>query len=173
MRQITLALVTIAVTSATGCGNETTAPEEQTVLEAVTPPPGASGVSPSGEVTVSFSGPMAEGMEQYMDLHEGDISGPVVPMSCGLSPDHRAMTCVPDQPLRPRTRYTLHIGAGMLDGSGRPVETETHGMGLGGEPVTGQMMGDMHGGQPRGMMAPGWEHPGDGHLGMAFGFETA
>ena len=65
------------------------------------------------------------------------------------------------------------MGSGMMDGSGHPAEIESHGMGMGGQPVSGGMMGGMHDGQPTGMMGDGWEHPGDGHLGMAFTFQTS
>ena len=65
------------------------------------------------------------------------------------------------------------MGAGMMDASGRPVDMEAHAMVMGGQPVTGQLMGGMHGGQPTGMMGSGWMDPGDDHLGVAFGFETA
>jgi hypothetical protein len=43
---------------------------------------------------------------------------------------------------------------------------------MGGQSVTGQMMGGMHGGQPSSMMGPGWRHSGDDHVGMAFTFES-
>jgi hypothetical protein len=122
---------------------------------------------------VRFSQPMAGGVEQYVDLHQGGIDGPVVPMPCELSDDRSTLTCTPGQPLQSGTAYTIHIGAGMMDEGGRPVEVEDHGMGMGGQPVTGGMMGGVHGGQSTGLMGPGWQHPGDGHLGMAFTFETA
>jgi len=175
MQQLIFTLAAIALASAAvACnGNDPTSPGGETVLEAVTPPAGASDVDPSGTMTMRLSGPMASGMEQYMDLHEGSIGGRVVPMTCALSADRRTLTCTPDQPLKPGTTYTIHIGAGMMDGTGRPVEAETHGMAMGGEPVTGAMMGGMHGGQAAGMMGPGWRHQGDEHLGMAFTFETA
>ena len=175
MRQLIIPLAAIGMVSGSvACSNDSaTAPSGDTILESVTPGAGARGVDPSGTITVRFSGPMASGMDRYVDLHQGAISGPVVPMTCALSADRSAVTCTPDQPLHPTTTYTIHMGAGMMDASGRPVETESHGMGLGGQPVTGQMMGGMHGGQPTGMMGSGWSHPGDGHLGMAFAFETA
>jgi hypothetical protein len=154
-------------------GDNATGPSAETTLESVIPGADATGVDPSGMITVRFSGPMASGMDRYVDLHQGDISGPVVPMPCALSADRSAVICTPDQPLQPGTTYTIHMGAGMMDANGRPVETESHGMGLGGQPVTGQMMGGMHDGEPTGMMGSGWRHPGDGHLGMAFTFETA
>jgi hypothetical protein len=60
----------------------------------------------------------------------------------------------------------------MMDGSGHPAEIESHGMAMGGQPVTSQMMGGMHNGQPTGMMGQGWTDS-DGHIGMAFTFETS
>jgi hypothetical protein len=76
-------------------------------------------------------------------------------------------------PLQPGTSYTIHMGSGMMDASGRPVETAEHGLQMGGQSVTGQMMGGMHGGQPSSMMGPGWRHAGDDQVGMAFTFEAA
>src|SRR5512137_2147542 len=52
---------------------------------AVSPAAGATAVATSSPVMFRFSGAMAEGMEQYVDLHVGDLSGRVVPMSCGWS----------------------------------------------------------------------------------------
>jgi hypothetical protein len=174
MRKVAIALVaSAAVAGAIACrAGDATAPEADTVLEAVMPSAGASDVDVAGVVTVRFSEAMATGMLDYLDLHAGGIRGPVVPTTCGLSADRRVMTCTPNRPLRPGSAYTIHLGSGMMDGDGRPVETESHGMALGGRPITGQMMDDRHGEQPMSMMGPGWRHSGDGHLGMAFGFET-
>jgi hypothetical protein len=163
----------VLVAGATGCGdNNTTAPGTDTVLESVSPAAGATGVDPMGSIVVRFSGPMATGMEQYVDLHQGDVSGPIVPMTCTFSGDRTTLTCTHAQPLQPGTGYTIHLGSGMMDGSGHPVEVESHGMAMGGQPVTGQIMGGMHGGQPMGMMGQGWQD-GDGHLGMEFTFQTS
>jgi len=170
---ITLTAITLASGAVACSDNETTSPGGETVLESVTPPAGATDVDPSGSITMRLSGPMASGMEQYIDLHEGSVAGSVVPMTCALTSDRRTLTCVPDQPLEPGTAYTIHMGTGMMDETSRPVETETHGMAMGGEPVTDDMMGGMHGGQAAGMMGSGWRHQGDGHLGIAFTFETA
>ena len=156
-----------------GCSNDgATAPGSDTNLEAVTPSAGATGVDASGPITVRFSGPMGNGMEQYVDLHQGDISGPVVQMRCTWSDDRTTLTCTPAAPLQAGTRYTIHIGSGMMDASGHPVETEEHGLQMGGQSVAGSMMGGMHGGQPTSMMGSGWRHVGDDHVGMAFAFET-
>ena len=175
MRRVTIVLAAAALTSVSSAcgGNDTTSPDGQTVLEEVTPAAGALDVDPEGSIRVRFSQGMAGGMEQYVDLHQGGIDGPVVPMACELSDDRSMLTCTPEQPLQAGKAYTIHIGAGMMDESGRPADVESHGMGLGGQPVTGGMMGGMHGGQSTGLMGQGWQHPGDGHLGMAFTFETA
>jgi hypothetical protein len=121
---------------------------------------------------VRFNGSMGAGMERYVDLHRGDIAGPLVPMSCIWSTDRSTLTCTPGGPLQPGTRYTIHLGSGMVDAGGRRVETEEHGMQMGGQPVNGQMIGPMHGPEPAGMMEPGWRGAGDGHFGMGFTFET-
>ena len=134
--------------------------------------PGATGVDPAGLIMVRFTGAMGAGMEQYMDLHQGDVSGPVVPMSCAWSADRSTLTCTPGEPLQSHVRYTIHMGSGMRDASGHMADTEQHGMQMGGQPVTGAMMGPMHGGDPAGMMGSGWQDPSDGHMGMAFTFET-
>jgi hypothetical protein len=174
MRHLVNLLAVAALGSALAACSEngTSAPDDETVLEEVTPAAGTPDADPEGSITVRFSGPMGSGMEQYVDLHQGGIDGPVVPMSCEPTADRAALTCTPGQPLQPGTQYTIHIGGGMMDENNRPIEIEDHGMGMGGQAVTGEMMGGMHGGQPTAMMGPGWEHPGDGHLGMAFTFET-
>jgi hypothetical protein len=155
------------------CGGDgTTGSDTETVLESVSPVAGATGVNPSGTISARFSGPMASGMQQFMDLHQGSIAGPiVVPMSCSMPSDRMTITCTPGQPLEHGSPYTIHLGSGMMDASGHRAEIEQHGMGMGGQPVTGGMMGGMHGGQPTGMMGADWSDS-DGHFGMAFGFET-
>lgn len=168
-----LAVAALASALAACSENDTSSPDDETILEDVTPAAGTPNADPEGSITVRFSRPMGSGMEQYVDLHQGGIDGPVVPMSCEPSVDRTTLTCTPGERLQSAATYTIHIGAGMMDDNGRPVESEDRGMEMGGRPVTGEMMGGMHGGQPTGMMGPGWEHPGDGHLGMAFTFETA
>ena len=174
MRMLTIAvLMTASVVGLTGCGGDNaTAPDSETVLESVSPAAQATGVDPSTPVVMRFSGPMASGMEQYVDIHQGGIDGPVVPMTCAFSADRTTLTCTHDEPLGSRTTYTIHLGSAMMDGSGHPAEIESHSMAMGGQPVTGQMMGGMHNGQPTGMMGQGW-HDGDDHLGLAFTFETS
>lgn len=98
------------------------------MLESISPGAGATGVPTTMSAVLRFSAPMAVGMEHYVDLHRSDLSGPVVPMSCALSADRASITCSPAASLALRTSYTLHVGAGMLDASGRPVDM-SNGMG--------------------------------------------
>lgn len=174
MRMFTIALAMAGPALAlVACGSDNASgPTGATVLESVSPAAGATGVDPSAPITMRFSGPMGSGMEQYVDVHQGGISGPVVPMTCAFSADRTTLTCTHDQPLQAGTSYTIHLGSGMMDGSGHSAEIESHGMAMGGQPVGGQMMGGMHNGQPTGMMGQGWQD-GDGHLGMAFTFQTS
>ena len=51
----------------------------------VSPGGGAMGVAAGTPLELHWGAPMGVGMEQYVDLHMGDLSGPVVPMSCGWS----------------------------------------------------------------------------------------
>jgi hypothetical protein len=172
LSRIALAVAGSALGLAACSDNGTTGPGSEPVLEAVTPSAGATDVDPAGPITVRFSAPMGTGMEQYVDLHRGDIGGPIVQASCAWSADRTTLTCAPAVPLQPGTGYTIHMGLGMMDASGRPVDAEERGRQMGGQPVTAPMMGGMHGGQASGMMGPGWRHASDDHVGMAFSFET-
>lgn len=141
-----------------------------TMLMSVSPAAGATGVPTTASAVLRFSGPMAMGMERYVDLHRGDLSGSVVPMGCALSSDRTVITCVPAAPLASRTPYTLHVGAGMIDASGRPVDMSN---GMGGQWIMGGggMMGSSHAGSPWGTMTGPWMGA-NGSYGMAFPFAT-
>ena len=142
-----------------------------TVMSFVSPTGNATGVPATTGVVVRFSHGMASGMEQYMDLHEGDTSGPVVPMTCGWSSDRTTVTCQPSTALMPQTRYTIHMGDGMMDADDHPVSMD-QGLGMGGQWLMPGMMGGTHAGSPMGMMGSGW-HGTNGSYGMTFPFTTA
>ena len=142
-----------------------------TALVAVSPDGGATGVSLGATMTMQFSGPMAAGMQQYVDLHDGTIAGPVHPMSCTWSADKTTLTCVPGTPLQDHTMYTLHLGAGMVAAGGGTVNMGP-GTAMGGQWLTGGMMGGFHAGQPMSMMGGDWRG-GNGSYGMIFPFTTS
>jgi hypothetical protein len=142
------------------------------IFMSVSPQGGAAGVSVSTPIVMRFGAAMGNGMEQYSDLHVGDLAGQTVPMTCGWSGDRTTLTCTPQSPLASRTTYVIHIGGGMMTEAGQPVDYNTYGPMMGGQWIMGGMMGSSHSGSPWGMMAPGWRNA-SGSYGMAFTFTTA
>jgi Big-like domain-containing protein len=142
------------------------------IFIAVTPQGGATGVSPSAPIVFRFGAVMGAGMEQYVDLHMGDLAGPTVPMGCGWSGDRTTLTCTPQGPLSSRTNYVVHLGGGMMTQAGQHLDYGLYGPMLGGQWIMRGMMGRSHSGGAWGMMGPSWRHA-NGSYGMAFSFTTA
>jgi len=136
----------------------------------VSPAGGATGMAVGSPITFRFSGPMGAGVEQYVDLHMGDLSGAEVGMSCAWSADRTQLTCTPGSPLASRTTYALHMGGGMMSAGGVAVDY-TAGLGMGGQWIMGGMMTGTHGGMGWGMMGSGWRNA-NGSYGMVFTFTT-
>lgn len=172
---------TTLIAAAAACSGDTTTPQvvEPTALLSVQPSAGSVGVSVGTQVVVTFDHGIADGMEEYVDLHQDSLAGPVVDGVWALSTDHTMLTFTPASPLEPATTYVIHIGGGMMDEDGDHVDLEMHGMDMGGAWATESMMtggmGGMMGGQS-GMgshMGTGWESPTGGTFGMVFTFTTA
>jgi hypothetical protein len=138
---------------------------------AVSPVAGATGVPVGSPITFRFNGAMGTGMEEYLDLHMGDLSGAEMPMSCVWSGDLTLVTCTPGSPLASRTTYAIHLGGGMMSASGTAIDYTT-GLGMGGQWIMGGMMTGTHGGMGWGMMSNGWRNA-NGSYGMMFSFTTA
>lgn len=148
---------------------ELAGPLPSTVLVAVTPAGGATGVDPAGPIALQWSHAMQGGMERFVALHQGGVAGPTVPLTCIWSGDRVTLTCTPTTALAPGTQYTVHVGGGMRDALGGSIDMGP-GMSMGGEWATGGMMGA--GMMATSMMGTGWRH-GDGTYGMVFSFTTA
>ena len=176
-RLLNVAVIAAAMLAAAcgGQGDMMTGPDGMsgvgTTLLSVTPAGGATGVSVSAPMVIRFSGAMASGMEPFVDLHQGGLDGPLVAMGCAFSTDRTTLTCTPQAPLMPRTAYTLHVGGGMRDATGRSVDMGQYGGAMGGQSVLGGMMGPSHAGGPWGMMGGNWQGA-NGSYGMAFPFTT-
>ncbi len=138
---------------------------------AVSPPEGASAVATSSPLVFHFSAAMAEGMEKYVDLHHGDLSGSTVPLACAWSEGRTVLTCAPAAPLAPRTTYAIHLGGGMTSAAALPIDY-TNGLAMGGRWIMGGMMSGTHAGMGWGMMGSGWRNA-NGSYGMVFTFTTA
>jgi hypothetical protein len=169
-----LALIGAAAVGVTGCGGGSdpmTGPGGGSpTLMSVHPAGGAMGVPVGTSFEIDWGATMGAGMEQYVDLHRGNLSGPVVPMGYAWSEDHSTLICTPASPLQHGLQYVLHIGGGMVDADGDPVDMDMHGPAFGGQWIQGGMMGSGHGGMPWGMMGGGWQHGGT--YGMAFTVTT-
>jgi hypothetical protein len=114
----------------------------------VTPAGGSTGVPTSASIVIRFGGGMAGTMEQYVDLHVGDLAGPTVPMGCAWSADRTVLTCTPSAALQPRTTYVLHLGGGMTTQSGEWIDYGPYGSVMGGQWIMGGMMERSHAGSP-------------------------
>jgi hypothetical protein len=138
----------------------------------IAPPGGSPPVSVSTSIVMRFGVAMAPGMEQYVDLHQGELAGPLVPMSCAWSGDGTTLTCTPSAPLQHQTTYWIHLGGGLMTQAGQAVDYDGYGPMMGGQWIEGGMMGGFHEGSPWGMMGGPWRHA-NGAYGMAFPFTTA
>ena len=177
---VVLSFLAAALAVACGGGNSMTGPDMSgsggssggaVAFMAVSPAAGATGVPVGSPITFRFSGAMGTGMEQYMDLHMGDLSGAEMPMSCVWSGDRTLVTCTPASPLASRTTYALHLGGGMMSAGGMAVDYTTYGPGMGGQWIMGGMTTGTHRGMGWGMMGSGWRNA-NGSYGMVFTFTT-
>lgn len=138
----------------------------------ISPRGGARGVPVGTSLEFHWDVPMGVGMEQFIDLHMGDLAGPVTPMSCDWSADQNTLVCTPSSLLQTGTQYLVHIGGGMLDANGQVVDMVQYGPGYGGQWIQGGMMGPFHAGTNWGAMGGPWRHA-NGAFGMLFTFTTS
>lgn len=165
-RSASFALAAVLALACSSNSNNDPGTGAATTLDAVTiADPTAA--RPGGSMTMDFNGAMMAGMEQYVDLHRGDRTGALVPMTCTMSTDRTMISCVPNAALAPGAQYTLHMGAGMMGSTGSPIDMAP-GMGMGGA----WMSGGMSGGHNGSMMGSGWTDS-SGHAGMLFTFTAS
>jgi sorbitol-specific phosphotransferase system component IIA len=173
-RMAALAVLSVAV--ATACSNSSAEPTalDPAALLSVVPVGGTLNVSVGTDVVITFNHAMPDEMMDYMDLHEGTVTGPEVDGAWSLSDDHMVITFAPASALKPATTYVIHVGGDMMDEDGDHVDLEMHGLGMGGQWATQSMMsGGMMGGQTGSHMGSGWLDPDYGTYGMIFTFTTA
>ena len=172
-------MAVLGLVAVAACGEDgMVAPELDTALLAVFPQGGSTGVDPTGPIIIEFTHVMMEGMEEYADVHEGAMEGPLVEGAWSWSGDRTRLTFTPSQPLKSQTQYVIHVGGGMQDQHGQHINYEQHGSQMGGQWMTEQMyQGGQHGhgmgGGHGGGMGAGWVHPTNGSYGMVFYFTTA
>jgi hypothetical protein len=177
MTRWTLGMGVLAALALAACGgsqqNQTTSPTATApALTSVSPAENATGVAVNSTISLHFSGAMASGMEEFMDLHVDALSGATVPMSCTWSGDRETVTCTPQSALMPHTDYVIHVGGGLMGADGMMVDY-SEGQAIGGQWIMGGMMIGSHGGgMGWGMMGGDWRGA-NGSYGMMFTFTTA
>ena len=185
IRRIATLAVLVSPLVLGACDDNSTSPDPDTpALLTVIPTGGATNVDPTGPIVLRFSHPMMAGMEEYADVHEGHVEGPLVPGAWSWNSGGTELTFTPDAPLKGQTQYVIHVGGGMRDQDGHHLDLQAHGPGMGGSWFTEEMhQGGQHGqgmghGGMGGMgggtgMGAGWIHPDNGGYGMTFTFTTA
>jgi len=181
MSRIPLSLGLLAAALALGaCTTSLTAPVDPTAIRptvlSIVPASATTGVDPTKPVTISFSHPMLTGMEMLVVLHEGTVTGPQVAGTSGWSADRTVLTFTPSAALKAKTLYILHFSPSLQGANGQMINMAA-GMAIGGQYVSGGMMGStasgmMNGQWGLGMMGAGWQSS-DGTFGMYFMFTTA
>lgn len=133
-------LLLTAMAGLAACSNSTN-PTPSTQLVSVAPIGGATGIAVNTSITMHFSGPMMMSGDSEITLHQGVVTGAVVPCTRSWSADSMTFTMTPMSPLAGATHYTIHLDAGMMDADGHSIDMTTHGMGMGGQCMGGGMMG--------------------------------
>jgi hypothetical protein len=121
-------------------------PTPSTRLISVAPAGGTTGIAVNTAITMHFNGPMMMSGDSEIMLHQGDVTGTVVPCTRTWSADSMTLTMTPLSPLAAGTHYTIHLDAGMMDAGGHSIDMTTHGIGMGGQCMGGgggMMMGNV------------------------------
>jgi len=143
--------VALAVAIAgTSCARDTNAPTADSatnagfaVVSSVMPASGATNVDPSAPIVISFNRQMMVGVDLAVVLHEGTISGPVVLGTATWSADHKQLTFTPNQRLKFKTTYLLHLSPNLVDATGQPINFGYCAGWIGGQPVSAMGWGMM------------------------------
>ena len=146
------------------------------IVLSLLPANAAIGVDLTKPITITFNMPMMSGMEMLVVLHEGSVTGPQVAGVAEWSADRRVLTFTPGATLKAKTLYVVHFSPSLQGMNGKTINM-SQGMNIGGQSVTGGMMGAaaagmMSGSWGSGMMGAGWK-ANDGTFGMQFTFTTA
>jgi hypothetical protein len=181
MSRNALALATLASILTLGACSATSSPSDvlasdTPVALSVLPAAATTGVDPTKPIVVTFNMSMMTGMEMLVILHEGSVTGPEVTGSSSWSTDRRVLTITPAATLKAKTTYVVHLSPSLQGMNGKSIDLSQCTK-LGGQFVSGGMMGSSAGGMMNGtwgsgMMGAGWK-ASDGTFGMLFTFTTA
>jgi hypothetical protein len=180
MSRIPLALGLLATSLAiSACVKSPSAPTDPNAIRpavlSIVPASATTGVDPAKPVTITFNYPMMTGMEMLVVLHEGTVTGPQVAGTSSWSGDRTVLTFTPSTALKAKTNYILHFSPSLKGANGQTIDLAACTT-IGGQYVSGGMMGSTAGGMMNGqwgpgMMGTGWQ-ASDGTFGMFFTFTT-
>ena len=167
-----LALGACSSSSSSPTSPDATAPAALGVLPAAL----ATGVSPTTPIVITFNMSMMSGMETLVVLHEGSVTGTQVTGASTWSADRTVLTFAPATALKAKMTYVVHLSPSLTGTNGRMIDLSQCTR-IGGQSVSGGMMGAgsagmMSGTWGPGMMGAGWQAT-DGTFGMLFSFTTA
>ncbi len=167
-----LALGACSSSSSSSTGPDATAPAALSVLPAAL----ATGVGATTPIVITFNTSMMSGMEMLVVVHEGSVTGTQVTGSSSWSADRHVLTITPVTALKAKTTYVVHLSPGLQGMNGTAIDLAQCTR-IGGQSVSGAMMGSgtagmMNGTWGPGMMGAGWQ-AADGTFGMLFSFTTA
>lgn len=167
-----LALGACSSSSSSPTSTDATAPAALGVLPAAS----ATGVSATAPIVVTFNVSMMSGMETLVVLHEGSVTGTQVMGVSTWSADRTALTITPATALKAKTTYVVHLSPSLKGTNGTMIDLAQCTK-IGGQSISGSMMGAGAGGMMGGtwgpgMMGAGWQAT-DGTFGMQFTFTTA
>lgn len=178
LRTMLIVLAPAILLGACSSDRSPTGMEDAAVLLSVSPQDGIEAVSPTDPIVLTFDRRMdPTACEPQVTLHEGDLDGPVVEVTYAWSEDGTVLTVTPVEALRSATTYTLNVGGGLRDGSGRPVDmtpAHQHSGGQWNGTMTGQGPGyGMHGGQGGPMGQAGRNGAHNRGVGLVYTFTTS
>lgn len=180
-----LALATLASILTLGaCSTSSSSPitpggvltTDSPIALSVLPAAATTGVDSSKPIIITFNMSMMSGMEMLVVVHEGSVTGPQVIGSSNWSADRHVLTVMPATTLKAKTTYVVHLSPSLQGTNGKTIDLAQCTK-IGGQYVSGGMMGSgsagmMNGSWGPGMMGAGWQ-ASDGTFGMLFTFTTA
>jgi hypothetical protein len=111
------------------------------------------------DIRIVFSGAVAEGSSEFVDIHAGSTRGEAIEANCGLTSADAIISCEPVEPFEAGQEYWIHVGGGIRGFNGNPVDLTALGTLLGGTVVTDTAF--VAGAHPAGTDSAGGSWTGD------------
>lgn len=165
---------TLAVALLAGCRSDPASPTPAVLdvtssVVSIVSISGAADIDPAAGLTVTFNHAMMHVDSMWVVLHEGDMAGPVVPVTASWAPGRTTLSLVPAAPLKAQTKYTVELRCNVM-GDHASADHDAHHGGTGSDGMIG---GSAHGGMHDGSGGMMGSSIHNGPHAMTFGFTTA